>query len=68
LALCQYTPDRRVKKMTRVKKITTKTMLVRIERTRKMRDRTATKMRKKANDEVKPTVSRPADSLAPAGA
>jgi len=53
--------------MTRVKMIT-KTTLVRIDRMRKTNDRTAMKMRKNANDELKPTVSRPAASLALAGA
>jgi len=68
LALCQYTPARRLKKITRVKKIMTKTMLVRIDKTRKTKDRTAIKTRKNAKDEVKPTVVRPAVSGCPGGA
>lgn len=68
LALCQYTPDKRPKKITSVKKMITKTTLVRIDKMRKTKDRIAMKTRKKANEELKSTVSRPANSGWPAGA
>jgi hypothetical protein len=68
LALCQYTPDKRLKKITSVKKMITRTTLVRIDKTKNIRDRTAMKMRKNANDELNPTVSSPSDSGWPVGA